>query len=559
MRFISAEKYGIVPSNKKGIAEKLSELFRDVSQDCTIVLNSGRYYLENSVRLANLSRVSIEAYGATFVTKFDPSLKDAACKGGFVFENCEDLSIYGMKFDNDNPVNIVGRIIAIDFENNTFDVRLEDGFSIRGDEHFLCLDTCDEDRSPNFHIFFCDFNGYKYEKLDTNTLRFYIWHTIAHHLKSASVGEKILLKHSLYSGAPMNFKECRRVLIEDITVLSTPGICCGIYPRSEDFTFRRFNVHLPYGSKQICSSQTDGIHIKGLVGKLVMEDCHFTDMGDDALNIHNKAGTIYEIDGNGIKMGIRTPKNSLDEKPPELLPESWAQKGDVIYAYDEKTLEKKGELTVTDFGIKDGFNYLNFENFTCELWRGMKLANSAYYAQVEIKNCSVTGSRARGFLIQSQNVNVENCRFERTSSAGVLLACDIDYWNEMGPVNNVVIKNNVFDNCGKNYNDLCAGGVVVDVNHSCRSAKKSDKQNVHHNIAISGNKFVNMKDSAIFANAVTGLTITENDFGKCASNKQEKLEDYRYDVVLFNCENVIIENNNDLYGKNISINDKQFV
>lgn len=558
MKYIIASEYGICPSNEKGLAAKLSEFLNSLSEDSTVVLSPGRYYLEESIKITGLKNVNIKAYGVTFVTHFNPTSKRDACKGGLFFENCEDINIFGMKFDNDNPVNIYGRITDINLENNTFDVRLEEGCNIRGDEYIMCLDTCDENRSPNFHIFFCDFEGYKYEKTNENTLRFYIWHTMAHHLKNASIGELILMKHSLYAGPPLKFNECRRVLIEDVTVLSTPGHCCGVYPRSEDFTFRRFNVRMPYGRKQLCCSQTDGLHIDGLTGKLLLEDCHFEDMGDDALNIHNRAGTIFKMQDNILLLGLRRPENSLDELPIELLSTKWAKKGDVVYVYDEITLEKKGEFTVVDFGVKDGFNYLCFEECTCELHRGMKLANSAYYASVEIKNCSVIGSRARGFLIQSENILIEDCKFDRISSASILLACDVDYWNEMGPVNNVIIRNNLFEGCGTNYNDLCSGGITINMNHRNISTEDSDKFNVHHNVTIKGNKFVNMKDSAIFANAVTGISITGNEINNCATNRDNKLKDSGFDVVLFNCDEIEIDSNFSFYGKEVSINNKCF-
>lgn len=551
MKNITAEEYGIYPSYAKDTSQKLQKLFDEAKTDCSVVLTPGTYFLDSGINLAGLKNVDIRAYGVKFVTRFN-----TACpydgEGAFTFENCENCNIYGMSFETENPVNVTARITAIDLNNNSFDARLTDGCYMRGDEKVMCLDTCNEIFTPNMHIFCADNQGYKYEKIDCNAFRFYIPHP--EQLKAASVGELLLIKHSLYAAPPFTFIMCRGILLEDITVYSTPGICCVIHPRSADFTFRRFNVRLPQGSKRICASQTDGIQIKGMSGRLIMEDCHFEYMGDDALNIHNRAGTVYGYDGNEIKVGIAYPTAGLNELPKELLPEAWAQKGDKIYVYDADTLKKTGEFTVEGFETKGGYNVITACCLKGELKKGCKLANSEYYAEVQIRNCSVEGSRARGFLIQTENITVENCKFYGITSAGIMLACDVKYWNEMGPAKNVLIRNNVFEYNGINHNPLLAGGITVGVAHHNMCGKSANRKDVHRNIRIINNRFVNLKDSAIYADGVTGLEIADNEMTNCCCDKEERMPDYCNDAVLFNCDDVTFENNFNASGKKVTVN-----
>ncbi|MBO5019616.1 MAG: right-handed parallel beta-helix repeat-containing protein, partial [Clostridia bacterium] len=360
------------------------------------------------------------------------------------------------------------------------------------------------------------------------------------------------LRYGLYFKPPFVFCACNRVTLEDITIESTTGHCCGVYPRSSDFTFRRFNVRQGVGNSSPYASCSDGIHIKGLTGKLVLEDCHFYNMGDDSLNIHNKAGTVFDMQNGRLRIGVRNPSHSLDEAPKELLPDSWAEKGDLIYMYDENTLQRKGSFKIESFGSENEYNIAEISELCGEITKGIKLANSAYNAEVYINNCSVSGSRARGFLLQTEKVTVENCRFSKTASAALMLCCDVSRWNELGPTRNAVIKNNVFDGCGGRIDCLRAGGIVIGVNHVNNCTDKAYREGVHENITIENNKFINLKDSAVFADAVNGINIINNRFVNCCDNAKQRPDDYKAEVVLFNCNDIDNAENIDLAKREVS-------
>ena len=60
----------------------------------------------------------------------------------------------------------------------------------------------------------------------------------------------------------------------------------------------------------------------------------------------------------------------------------------------------------------------------------------------------------------------------------------------------------------------------------------------HKNITITGNRFVNMKDTAIFMNAVDGVDIHDNVFINCCFNNDGRPEDLQYVNIFKNCKNV---------------------
>ena len=83
-----------------------------------------------------------------------------------------------------------------------------------------------------------------------------------------------------------------------------------------------------------------------------------------------------------------------------------------------------------------------------------------------------------------------------------------------------------------------------------------ERSNVHQNVTITGNRFVNMKDSAVFAYGVTGITVTDNEISNCSSNNENKLSDSGFDITLINCDEVTLDNNYNSYGKEVSLNNK---
>ncbi|MBE6727410.1 MAG: right-handed parallel beta-helix repeat-containing protein [Ruminococcaceae bacterium] len=550
-KVISTLENGILPNILEDSSQKFIELLTKNKENATFVISAGSYYLKSRIEIENLKNIDIIGYGVRFITDFNPAVNYSS-SGGFRFDNCDDIKVCGITFKTKKPGNISGTVTAINLENNTFDVKVEDNFDFSGNERILGLDSLSINGTPDFRMGLSDSNSYKYELLSEKSIRISLWHTVAYTLKNIAVGDKLCLRYALYFKPPFVFTACNRVLLEDITIESTAGHCCGVYPRSSDFTFRRFNVRQGFGSLSPYSSCSDGIHIKGLTGKLFMEDCHFYNMGDDSLNIHNKAGTVFDVQNGILKIGIKSPQNSLEEVPKELLPDDWAEKGDLVYMYDENTLQRMGSFKIESFGSRDGYNFAEISELCGEITKGVKLANSAYNAKVYINNCSVNGSRARGFLLQTENVTVENCRFSQTASAALMLCCDVSRWNELGPTRNAVIKNNVFDNCGVSVNSIRASGIVIGVNHANSCAERVERMGVHENILIENNRFINIKDSAIFADAVKGINIQNNTLINCCFDIQNRPDDYKAQVVLFNCNDVKADDNIDLTNEKVS-------
>ena len=81
---------------------------------------------------------------------------------------------------------------------------------------------------------------------------------------------------------------------------------------------------------------------------------------------------------------------------------------------------------------------------------------------------------------------------------------------------------------------------------------KAYREGVHENITIENNKFINLKDSAVFADAVNGINIINNRFVNCCDNAKQRPDDYKAEVVLFNCNDIDNAENIDLAKREVS-------
>ena len=532
--------YGILPSSGVECSARLQDFFSMAKENAQLILAPGEYYLENCIEVASLRNVSITGYGARLVAHFDQAdpYTFSAC---FDIRNCEGLTVEGITLTTDNPANTSGRVLSIDKEKLAMDIQLDDGFVLTGNERIFAVDSFDEGASgPNWHVFFADDGnqkgkGYRYKRIGEKTIRMFCWPSTGVQILDLTPGERLCMRHSLYPNNQMTFRNCTNVLLQDVTVESSPGEACAIYPRCADFTFRRFAIRLPAGSKRIYASNADGIHITGLGGKLVIEDSIFENLGDDALNVHTTGAVVTGIDGDHISCTLGDRLGSIGLP----LPQDWALPGDVVTVYGKDDFRKKGCFCVRSYET----NSIDLTDASCEILPGDMLANTAFCPDVLVRNCRIKGTRARGILFQTHKVRLEGCYFGDISHQAVQITSDMTRWSEMCPCDEVVICNNVFDHNGLAHTSGRSAGIAVGIGHGsgCYDYKSTDY--VHGRITVTGNRFLNLKDPAIFADRVQHITVAKNEFIRCCSKSDDKPEDFCASTVLFNCCETVYEDN----------------
>ncbi len=506
----------------KCFAEYIEEKINTTPDGGICSISKGKYYIERRINLVNRKNIVIDGNGSVIVSHYNNGSSDKPTCDVFHITGCKDIKLCNFILETDTPVNVTGTVESINPDENSYVLSVLSDFKVTGKEIFMMQNSCDKDGSfdkrPEYYCADPDksktallageillagiYTGCKYDYLGNNRFNVYLpeWA-----IKCLTVGQTICVRHSSYGPVSIFIKNSDDTFIENLTIYSAGGMGIIVLPRSENLYLDNYNLVLPENSKRIMSGNCDGIHITGLCGKLTMKNCDFEGLGDDALNIHSTAATVTAVD---IENGI-IKCNYCKKRPDGILSPDWCNKGDIITVLDPETCNKKGEFKVISFE-KDRLCY---ENLMGELKEGAILQNTAFAASVEIKNCNIRNTRARAFVLQTENIEISDCKFYGMSLPAIQAAPDVRRWYEVGPVKNMSIHNNIFEKCGF-VNDDCPVITVQD-NHDKRGA---GALGVHKNIVITKNVFKEKSGRCIFVTSTDGVKISGNKFTDCGSD-----------------------------------------
>ena len=144
---------------------------------------------------------------------------------------------------------------------------------------------------------------------------------------------------------------------------------------------------------------------------------------------------------------------------------------------------------------------------------------------------------ARSVLITTKGrVLVENNYFS-SQMKGILIEGDNNYWYESGAVEDIMIRNNVFENIGYEGGPR---GYALYASPLFNKDQHMGEGRYHRNVHFVGNTVKSFNGQFVLARSVDGLVVSGNKF--------EVSKDYAalHDVPAIDldyCDNVIIENN----------------
>lgn len=495
----------------------------------TLLFAPGDYPVGTALFVSNKTDFVLRGeLGARFVIRFSPEEAKARSAQGFLCDGCKGVTFERLAFTTDRPVNCNGTVVAVNPERDSYDVLVDEGFPLDVRQVLAATDTITSEGTPDYVI--QSYDDTPYEIVGERTIRVKgprrswspKWRFDYSRLKA---GQRIVYRYMRSGRHVFRLSDCEDMVFRDVTLERYASFGVRICARSRNATFERFNVLAPDGARELMPGNVDGIHVQGMSGKLVLKDCHFRGLGDDALNVHSLAGFVKGYDAQTGILDIRRHDRHAGEV---LHDEAWARTGDEILVYDPKTFLEKGRFVLC--GHRHGRGRVT--QLVGDLAVGDVLANGAFNPQVVVSGCVFENSSSRGVLLQSQNMLVENCRFGGHIHAGLLIAPDIKVWNEVGPAKNVVIRNCEFARCGLGPMAANLGAIVIKASHDVGAAEYP--AGVHREIAIYGNDFHDNGTRGIYASAVRGLSVRDNRFARNASAPDGLVE--FPDVRIVNCE-----------------------
>ena len=315
--------------------------------------------------------------------------------------------------------------------------------------------------------------------------------------------------------------------LDNITVYAAGGMAI-IAERCENVHLDKFVV--TSNAKRMFSTRADATHFLGCKGEIKIENCVLEHMMDDGINVH---GAYVKVEK------FISEKTFLCEVSHV---QQWGflfgEKGDEIMLMSRETIlpifktsiegiqilnERRMLITVSEMPKELPKGLLSFENLT---WN----------PDLHINNTRILENRARGALITTKGkVVVENNYFS-SQMHGILIEGDNNKWYESGGVQDIIIRNNIFDNIGfgngKSY-PLFAAPLF-------RPEQRLGDKKFHNNISFSKNTIKSFNGHLVHGLSVKGLTITDNII--------ELSKDYPTGsklpaISLDYCEDVVIENN----------------
>ncbi len=502
---ITLDNSGLVPDSidfASENAKKLNDAISKAKKGTTIIIPSGRFYIDKALQLFNKENVHITS--ADGVTLINSSYSPFVGKDGssdqyaniFNISYCKNIKLENISFDylyNTSADGIITR-----HENGKTFFRVYDEFidsekiPLSGGElitSVLCAnDTVfDEER-------WVDGGGTMSLEKATDEGEFFI------PMQIANVGDRICCRFHTgpYISYVIHALNTQGLYLENVRCYSCPAGFILAPDGNSDFFFRNIKVEVEKGKEKLLGSNEDCIHLNNFAGKLIVKDSYFTGIGDDALNIHSQVASVDSVDKNTLT--ISSGREGISLSP------IYAFKGETIEFFDEN----RNSIGFADVKKISG-NKLFFSNLPEGAENARYLQNVSCAATTVIDNCTVKFGRARGFLLQTKNAVVKNCNFENLRLSAILMSPDFTYWHEAGFVENILIKDNSFKNCSSLTRDF--GVIHASSSHDAFSGSFKCKLG-HKNITVCDNTFSDCKSKPIVTYNVQNLKTSNNTSNK---------------------------------------------
>lgn len=459
----------------------------------------GEYVI--ALDMDNFKDITILAEGVTFIQE--------GWYEGVSITNAENVKIKGMTLIHKRPPFTEGVIV-----NSTTEY-----FDMKIDTHKYPFLT--DEITGRVHYYDTD-NNLVYSGTGIDKKELLNRETIRIHTKlNPETGHLCILRHSAHNRAGVLIKESKNIVLEDITINSQPGMGI-IGHRSEDIMMKNLKVIPAEGS--VTSTNTDATHFTSCKGKITFDGCEFGGQGDDCTNVHNYYWSMFEESGKDIRI-------SVEDADLHALSLDYPDIGDTLVLVSKSNLEPKEYYTVKNVktSVEDWTVLLTLDKEIEYDLNEYYMTNLTRRPSVEIVNNTVNSHLARAFLIKTGNVHIHGNFINGSSGTAIQLGAESG-WRESGPVENILIENNIIIDCGFGRGSMRGTAVSVEVNGIRNPLSK-----LNNDITIRNNIINALGDVAIYVSYTHGVNISNN-----------KISGSLNAVSIDNSDSVVVSNNGHL-------------
>lgn len=284
------------------------------------------------------------------------------------------------------------------------------------------------------------------------------------------------------------------ITLRDVTLYHTAsmGVICQL---CRNITMERLKTIVRPGSGRCLSVNADATHFVNCSGAVRYEGCVFTNMLDDGGNVHGNYTPILKALG---KKELLVTFGHPEQRGVNIY-----EKGDQVHIVDNQTMQPVATMTIASSRfLSSRFLRLETEEPLPPLKEGYAVENFTRMPELYIQNCICGHNRPRGFLPGTWRKTVICGNTFFNMSHALHFAGDCNDWFESGPVQDVLIAENQFQN------SAYTGGSVIRVDPI---VKEGDKP-FHKNIRIENNTFQLHEKRFLEARYVDGLVMRDNRY-----------------------------------------------
>ncbi len=451
-----------------------------------VVLPKGVYRIRGPLNIKGARGLTIEGQ--------DAELLLGTFTKGLVFDDCRQVTVRGLSIDMDPLPWFVGKVVARADDEKQFELQLDPGYHIVPGARVQIFTEYDRaTRLPHRSTIDWYYKIQAAEPVDAQTWRF----KLIRPLNLPAVGGTLLMRYAadvdlIYVSNSADFT------FQDMNLYAADGYGLHCF-MSRNFLLQRFNTRLRSG--RWLSVNADATHFRDCSGEVTLEDCLLEGEGDDGTNIHTQYNHITEIvDPTTIKIAGRGWANLHDDDVLEFA------KGDLLpYAtipMTGQTIDRQTKVSTVTLA----------QMLPADAAVGDWLAAVSQAPKVRIRHCLLRGNRGRGLKIQTRDVVIEDCTFDRCCAAGILVMCDLSgNSSEALGSREVTIRDCVFLGC--NYG-VARRAADLDVLADQADGKPAPA-GVLRNITIEGCTFAHAFRDAIHVSSARGVTIRDNHILSC--------------------------------------------
>ena len=475
----------------------------------------------------------------------------------FLVEKSSNIRISNVNIDWEVPFYLEGSIIDSNETDSTVDIRITPGFKnykLQGDRLIIvgegweeiilgeniCFNPVTkavEYRTDDWYsISKTAIMATKATKVDENIIRL----KTKFNKKTPPVGTIITFKGTFgtnRTSPAIHLTDSRNVQVNDVNIYHAGGMGV-IAEKTENIHLQKVNVCRRPGSNRILSITADATHFCNCKGKVIVENCLFENMLDDACNMH---GTYSKVEKIIDKYSVIARLSH-----PQQFGFKFAEANDTIQIVDKNLLPKISVQLKKVETINQQYAKYTFKTPISEIIeQGDGLENIEWYPVFEFKNNIVQNNRARSILISSpKKVLVEGNTFT-SQMTGILIAGEMRHWFESGAVTDVTIRNNKFLDCGY------GGGVTHSpIKIDPHLYEINPNKSFERNIIIENNLFKTFRDALLIAHSVDNLQFINNKIEESNTYNKWK-EEPVIDIKLSN--NIVIKGNKNNRSKSLEI------